>query len=120
MIFEYAGHKTFMGAIDVVDIGNMCIRCSQDNGEAEWYLITKTVMGKVSVITFGPVLPEVPTLLDGFSVNYQNIDYKEKLICKAVSAYINDPKKNISEVEELPEIAAWKEFPDIAQLFNEV
>lgn len=120
MIFEYAAHKTFMGMIDVVDIGNMCLRCTQDGGAAEWYLLTKTIMGKVSILTFGPVNPDVPMLLDGFAVNYQKIDYKENLISRNVTTFLNDPKKKISEVEELVDFAVWQKFPDIETLFNEV
>ena len=45
MLFEYAGVRTYTGAIDIEDIGNFCIRCTTIDG-LEFYLCTKTILGK--------------------------------------------------------------------------
>lgn len=118
MIFEYAAHKTFMGMIDVVDMGNTCLRCTSSETGQEYYLITKTSLGKTQIITFGGIVPDLTFLPDGFNVQYQKIDYKESRLIKAITSFLNDPKKAIAEVEETVETVAWKAFPDIETLFN--
>ena len=101
MIFEYAAHKTFLGAIDVVDIGNTCLKCTCDSTGAEWFIVTKTRMGKVSILAFGPTLQDPTIMPDGFSATFSVIDYKEGLIKKNISSFINDPKKDIGSVENI-------------------
>lgn len=55
------------------------------------------------MITFGPIVPDLPTFLKNFSVNYQKFDYKENIINKNVKSFLNDPKKSITNVEEVTE-----------------
>lgn len=118
MIFEYSIQKTFNRAIDVVDIGNMALSCTNAEG-ASWYLITKTIMGKTSILTFGPVMQDLPILINGFKVEYEKIDYKEPKICSKVDKFINDFKKEVDIVEEISEQEAFEVFPEIVELFNE-
>ena len=94
MIFEFSVQKTFNESIDVVDIGNTALRCMNNNQDV-YYLITKTVLGKTSIIKIGPICPEIEVLLDDFSVVYKKIDYKENLICKEIDKFINDLKKRL-------------------------
>lgn len=95
MIFEYQMQRTFTKAIDVVDIGNMCLRCSTEDG-TEYYILTKTIFGKVHLLKLGPVTPDLNILLDNFSVLYKKFDYKEATIEKEVSQVINDGRKKNS------------------------
>lgn len=117
MIFEFSVQKTFNESIDVVDIGNTALRCISKNMEV-YYLITKTIMGKTSIIKFGPVCPDIEMLVNDFSAYYKKIDYKENLIFKEIDKFINDYKKEISEVEEITEYEAWQDFPAVQQLFE--
>ena len=119
MVFEYSVQRTFNESIDVVDIGNTALRCI-GNKLDDYYLIIKTVMGKVSIIKFGPVIPDIEMLLDDFTVSYKKIDYKENLIHKEVDKFINDFKKEITKVEEITEYEAWQAFPAIQQYFENV
>ena len=69
-----------------------------------YYIIVKTVMGKTSIIKFGPVCPDIDMLQNDFSVSYKKIDYKENLIEKEVDKFIKD-KSNLNvrpstEIEE--------------------
>ena len=118
MIFEYSIQKIFTQSIDVVDIGNMAISCTNKEN-ASWYLITKTIMGKTSILTFGPIVPDLPILLDGFKVEYEKIDYKEPKICSKVDKFINDNKKEVETIEEITEYEAFELFPEIVELFKE-
>ena len=117
MIFEYSVKKTFDESIDIVDIGNTALRCVGSKLD-EYYIILKTTMGKVSIIKFGPVLPDIEILQNDFSVSYKKIDYKEPAIFKEVNTFINDFKKEITSVEEVTEYEAWQAFPAIQEQFE--
>ena len=119
MVFEYSVKKTFNESIDVVDIGNTALKCVGGCHD-EYYIILKTVMGKVSIIKFGPVCPDLDMLINDFSVSYKKMDYKEMAIHKEVDKFINDFKKEITSVEEITEYEAWQAFPDIHIQFENV
>ena len=119
MIFEYSATRTFNEMIDIVDIGNTALRCIGSKGE-EYYIILKTVMGKVYIIKFGPVCPDIDLLIPDFAVSYKKIDYKESLLEKEIDKFINDGKKGINLIEEITEYEAWQAFPDIHQCFENV
>lgn len=119
MVFEFSIQKTFNQSIDVVDMGNTALRCTNrlmDN----YYIIVKTIMGKTHFIKFGPVCPDIDVLSDDFFVNYKKIDYKEMSIYKEIDKFINDYKKEIESVEEVTEFEAWQDFPNIQQLYDNV
>ena len=119
MIFEFSVQRTFTESIDVVDMGNTALRCTNRDMET-YFIITKTVMGKTHIIKFGPVCPDIELLISDFSVTYKKIDYKENLIFKEIDKFINDYKKEIDVVEEITEYEAWEDFPQIKQLFDNV
>ena len=119
MLFEYAGVRTYTGAIDIEDIGNFCIRCTTIDG-LEFYLCTKTILGKTYILIFGPVLSDLESLLDAFSISYQKIDYKEKIIKKIVLSFINDPKKEITNIEEVSLYEVSLVFPNVFEKFSEL
>lgn len=120
MVFEYDLQTAYTQSIDIVDMGNMCLRChkSSSMGDIFYYLCTKTVMGKTSLITYGPVVKETDIVLDGFLVNYKKFDYKERQIIKETKSFINDPKKEIFLVEEILESIFWEDFPNLKCAFE--
>lgn len=119
MIFEFAVQKTFNQSIDVVDIGNTALRCV-NRQLSEYYIIIKTVMGKVHIMKFGPVCPDLDCLQEDFSVSYKKMDYKEMSICKEIDKFINDYKKEVDTIEEITDFEAWKSFPNIQNYFENV
>lgn len=119
MIFEFSIQKTFNQSIDVVDMGNTALRCTNTKLD-EYYLIVKTIMGKTHFLKFGPVCSDLDVLLNDFSVSYKKVDYKETVIYKEIDKFINDFKKEIDKVEEITEYEALKAFPSIARLFEEI
>ena len=76
MIFEYSVQRTFNESVDVTDMGNMALRCTNKQLD-NYYIIVKTVMGKAYILKFGPVCPDIDILQTDFSVEYKKIDYKE-------------------------------------------
>lgn len=119
MIFEFSVQKTFTQSIDVVDMGNTALRCTNQQMD-NYYIITKTVFGKTSIVKFGPVCPDIDALINDFAVTYKKLDYKETAIFNEINKFINDYKKEISEVEEITEYEAWQDFPPIQQYFENV
>lgn len=119
MIFEFSVQKTFTQSIDIVDAGNTALRCTNSHMD-NYYMVIKTVMGKTSILKFGPVCPDIEVLMDDFSISYKKIDYKENMIHREIDKFINDFKKTINTVEEITEYEVWQDFPDIQQLFNNI
>lgn len=117
MIFEYSVQKTFNESIDITDIGNTALKCVSSKQD-EYYIILKTILGKVSILTFGPVCPDLEILINDFSVGYKKIDYKETAVFKEVNKFINDFRKEITSVEEVTEYEVWRAFPAIQQQFE--
>jgi hypothetical protein len=119
MIFEFSVQKTFNQSIDVVDMGNTVLRCTSAH-MLDFYIITKTVLGKTHILKFGPVCPDLEMLVADFAVNYKKIDYKESQLYKEIDKFINDFKKGIESVEEVTDYEAWQDFPQIQQWFDNI
>lgn len=117
MIFEYSVQRTFNEMIDIVDIGNTALRCT--NSEmCDYYIIIKTIMGKTHILKYGPICPDIDMLINDFSVEYKKLDYKESKIEKEIDKFINDGFKKINLVEEITEYEAWQNFPEIQQWYE--
>lgn len=119
MIFNYNATAVFLQAIEVEDPGNTALLIETEAG-FDYYIYIKTVMGKTSVIKFGPIMTDVQVLIDTFTTTYQKFDYKEKVIDKIISQYINDGRKKVTNVIEIPQEQAIAAYPNIAEcLLNE-
>lgn len=119
MIFEFAVKKTFNQSIDVVDMGNTALRCTSTTF-LDYYLITRTVLGKTSILKFGPICPDLDMLINDFTVSYKKLDYKENVVFREIDKFINDFKKEIDSVEEITEYEAWQSFPKIQENFENI
>ena len=62
MIFEYLPEEVFTKQLDIVDIGNVSLRSLTGSAE-EYYLLIKTIMGKSTIVKFGPTMPDSNLLL---------------------------------------------------------
>ena len=66
MLFDYQATKTFANTLQIDDIGNCAIRSegSYRDGKitlpGDFYLVTKTIMGKTYIAKFGPLVPDIP------------------------------------------------------------
>ena len=119
MVFEYSAQRTFTDSIDVVDIGNTALKCTNTKLDT-YYIILRTIMGKTHILKFGPIWPDLEILANEFTVSYKKIDYKEAGICKEINKFINDFRKDIVKIEELTEYEAWQDFPPVQQYFENV
>lgn len=98
MTFEYLRVSTSMDSIDVEDMGNVCIKASNDDG-VEWYLQICTSLGWVTAKQFGPVRMNSSDVENFFYFSRQRFEYNEKRLYKLIDEFINGTKKNITAVE---------------------
>ena len=119
MIIDYSVQKTFEQSLIIDDIGHFYIRCygsSIIDGapcECEYYMAANTVMGKVSILKYGPIIPDLGIMLNGFNVSYKELKFNEKKIEKEVSLFLNDNPKGIYNVEEISEDEFLEQIPAI-------
>ena len=96
--FDYLYTTSAMSSVEVKDIGNTLIQAFNDNG-LEWFLYIKTLMGETVVKIFGPFHVQDETYFPyGFVYTLSKFDYNEKKLLKIIDNFINDPKKNITQV----------------------
>ena len=118
MIFDYSVQKTFTKSIIVDDPGNTALRCASTSGE-EYYIITKTIMGKTFIITLGPCLADTPNIfLEKFNFSLVKMSYSKKKLAKTIETFINDPIKNIAEIFEIAISEALQNLPNLVEAFN--
>lgn len=102
--------KTYVQTIEVEDIGNCAIR-STNAGFEDYYIVIQTVMGKTSILTFGPILADVSIIQEDFNLNFKKIDYKEKNINNEINKFINDTRKAIKQAEVISIEEALQTIP---------
>lgn len=102
--------KTYAQTIEVEDIGNCAIR-STNAGFEDYYIVIQTVMGKTSILTFGPILADVSIIQEDFNLNFKKIDYKEKNINNEINKFINDTRKAIKQAEVISVEEALQAIP---------
>lgn len=102
--------KTYAQTIEVEDIGNCAIR-STNAGFEDYYIVIQTVMGKTSILTFGPILADVSIIQEDFNLSFKKIDYKEKNINNEINKFINDTRKAIKQAEVISVEEALQAIP---------
>ena len=120
MLFDFDFDYQYRQTIDIVDIGNFGIHCigyDRYGGPQDFYLCTRTVLGKIAIFKFGPILPDLNAPLDGYTAEYKYIDYKETKINKEISSFIKDSKKGINEIEPMLPEEIFKIIPDLEETY---
>lgn len=97
-ILDFCPQKVFTQSLEIDDIGNFALKCLDPNF-LEYYICVQTVAGKAYILKFGPLLPDLDAITEDFYLSSKVIDYKEQKIEKDITIYINEPKKNITQIE---------------------
>lgn len=124
MLIDYSVTKTFEQTLDIVDPGRTAIRAVAQDGATEYYVVTKTVDGVVTMIRFGPIFPDMPnTIMSGsaennFELYFDQFYYDESAIKKAISKYVNAPMREISLLEEIDDYDALSKIPNMLDTYN--
>lgn len=98
MIFDFDLQKSYAQSIEVEDIGNFGLRCTNKAFE-DFYICAQTCMGKTYILKFGPIMTDVNELTEDFTLEYKKIDYKEKAINLEINKFINDGRRGINQAE---------------------
>lgn len=117
MIFEFDQQPVFMQNIQIDDLGNFALRCSNAKGK-EWYIIVKTYLGKVAMLKFGPVFPDIHALLENMELSFKKFDYKELTIERETDKFLNDGRNAICKVEIVQEGEALAMMPTAESFIN--
>lgn len=96
MNIEYMIQVTAGDSIDIDDIGNCCIKAYNDSGE-EYYLYTKTYLGWVDIIQYGPATPDFEQLPKIVSYSYQRIEYDTRKLERIISTFLNNKYSGITQ-----------------------
>lgn len=110
---EFNGEFLAQSLVDIPDVGDFALEAYNEKEGYFFYLMIKTSLGISSVVSYGPVVPQVALLPKNYSVNYFRVEYKEKKIISAISKWINDRDKGITEAKLIDEKTFFEEFRDI-------
>ena len=100
MIFDYMRMVSALDTIEIDDIGNTCINTLNDYGE-EWYLIINTHEGWTEIVEFGPLVVDSNNLKTYFTYDKYSYEYSDKKIGKVIDKFINNNKRDITQVFEV-------------------
>lgn len=117
MIFEFDQQPVFMQNIDIEDIGNVALRCSNEKMR-DYYIVVKTYLGKTAIISFGPLVSDIDALVDNMTLSFKKFDYKESTIEREIEKFINDGRSFINKVEIIHELEALAQLPNAESFIN--
>lgn len=100
--FEYLRVQTALDSITVENIGNVILKANNDQ-EFEWYIQISTDLGWTTVKEFGPWFRDPEIAKRSFRYTIEVKEYNEKNICKRINTFLNDPKREITQVVEIDE-----------------
>lgn len=110
MDFQFAPEQMMTAEVSIDDIGNCAIEAVNDLNE-QYYLVTKTVLGKTKICTFGPVLEDIESSI--FNLNYYTTDYNAKKIQKTIYMFLNNNKTALISATIIDEKDALDKIPSI-------
>ena len=124
MLIDYSATKTFTQSLQINDIGNCAIhgegsfRDGKVTLPGDYYMIVSTIMGKTTMIKWGPMIPDIVALPNTFKLEIKTCQYKELTIIREIQSFINDGLKGIHDATEmLPEETL--EFLPTAAIYEE-
>lgn len=97
MKFEYLQDIKFLDSIDIDNIGSVTLEALNDLG-GQWYLSIQTKLGRTKIVTVGPLVADSNDIPFSFNLDYQYIEFDGNKIVKIIQKFLNDQKKNITQV----------------------
>lgn len=98
--FEYFYTKTAVGNLELEDIGNCIIEAANDEGLL-FYLMISTSLGWTKIVEYGPAAPDFYELPKSCFCSFSRIEYDERKIHKRIDEFLNTPKRNITQAQEV-------------------
>ena len=118
MIVDYKAQRTYDATLELDDAGNCAVFCHgyfKDNRitlPGDYYMIISTVMGKTTIIKWGPMIPDIVELPNGYSLDIKTFQYKETTIERELTMFINGPERGIYEAVEITREEALQAIPN--------
>ena len=66
--------------IEIPDIGNFALEAYNEKQGYFFYLMIKTMLGTATIVSYGPVVPQVTLLPESYSVNFSRVPFKDRKI----------------------------------------
>lgn len=98
MTFDFFKVVSSLDSINIDDIGNVCLVCSNDES-LQWYLRIKTDLGWCEVEQFGPLKIDSNRLDMSFVLSYQPFEFSEHRLIKTIKDFLNNDKREITCAE---------------------
>lgn len=98
MEFEYFKQTIAMAALEVEDVGNVCIVANTDLNECI-YLIIKTTLGTTNIVTYGPIIPGSNILEKECSCTFKRINFNQGKIIEVIKNFLNPLRKVITQAQ---------------------
>lgn len=99
--FEYASMITYTGNCSIENIGDTCIKASNDIHKC-WFIKISSDLGICKIISFGPVYEGEDDnlfLTQFFQYNFEEVNYNEKKLIAKINKFINNGE--ITQVDEI-------------------
>ena len=100
MNFQYSYITQNQADLEIDDIGNCAIEALNDAAEA-YYLVIKTKYGTTSVVSYGPIIPDVDVFPKSVNCSFKRLDYDEFKVEKIIDEFLNKGFRNISQAREI-------------------
>ena len=115
--FNYFFTSSPNNSVLVDNIGNVVLLLNND-AAYEWFLRVNTDHGNTTIKTFGPIRMDFEgedRFVDNYNFSVVKFPYNEKKIISYIDKYINDPKKIITQVQEISEESFFEELNSIEE-----
>ena len=112
MNFEYLIKVQKESSIDIEDIGNCALDVFNDLG-FEWILLIRTIEGSTEIVEFGPILPDLDYLPAKVSYTYSRIDFAQSKVSNAISRFLNDGYRAITQAFEISQKEAKEKMKNL-------
>lgn len=119
MLVKFQVSRVFNNELEIDDIGQTAIRCSNSDW-GTWYLMIKTIRGVSHILEYGPVFPDTEEFGKDFSAAYYSLKFNEKRLHSVVSGFLNDSDKIIEEASECDPDELFDDFPDVIKLYKNI
>ena len=112
MEFNYYYDTIAMASIDVEGIGNCAIEAHTDLGEF-YYLLIRTNLGTSTIVTYGPIVPDIDLLPKVVNCRFERIEFKDTKLVTIINKFLTNPYYKIRSAIELDYEEAVKNCRDI-------
>lgn len=117
--YNYFETSTFLGQLDVEDIGDCAIEANNDKGLV-YYLIIKTIYGITHCLETGPFIIDLEELPKVSNIRYFSFEFNDKKINKIIDSFLNDPNREITQAKIVDEEEVYENSRDILQYFKDL